>query len=80
MSLLLLSKAVHNSDEEKSLGVLSGQVTYITSPARFHTLWTDLAAYSSLADEFATTRRNPFWYMNKVHDDWGRIRRTQLWG
>ena len=82
MTLLKLSKALVSNDAygEKNFGVLTGQVMFATYEGKHHNHWVDLAAYSAIVDTRGTSRYDKTWQRNMYADDWGRIKRTQLWG
>lgn len=82
MSLLVLSKSVVDIESRpKTLGLLTGQVMFATYEGNYHTPWTDIAVASAIADKYDSRRYEGQWHnKNRKHDDWGRIKRTELWG
>lgn len=82
MSLLYLSKALMDKDATavKDLGVLTGQMMFISTEGKYHTHWVDLASYSAVVDMKNIRRYNSTPYDKDSIDNWGRIRRTQFWG
>ena len=81
MTLLKLSKALVSNDAhgEKNLGVLTGQVMFVTYEGKHNNHWVDLAACSAIVDIKGTSRYEKTWQRDTYADDWGRIKRTQFW-
>jgi len=80
MALLILRRGQNISNKPKSLGVLTGQVMFATGVGGYRNNWIDMATYSSLADAYENTRNVRRWQKVGKFDDWGRIKRTEIWG